>query len=80
MSKLSKPLAFSVMPRPLPRPARAVFWQASPRQASPLVLACVLLVVLIVTATGALVAFASPILIGSAGSLPDAASRSIRSE
>lgn len=142
MSKLSKPLAFSVMPRPLPRPALAVatalvglaltgtpvlalvgdpplelemetyvtwgelhtiagwvaaialclvarsgatsslvaFWQASPRQASPLALACVLLVVLIVTATVALVAFASPILIGSAGSLADAISQSIRSE
>ena len=140
MSKLSKQLAFSVMPRPLPRPVLAVatalvglaltgtpvlalvgdppleletyvtwgelhtiavwvaaialclvptsgatsslvaFWQTSPRQASPLALACVLLVVLIVTATVALVAFASPILIGSAGSLPCAASQSIRSE
>lgn len=54
--------------------------QPGPRQADPMMLACALLVVLIVVGTIALVATASPILIGSASSLPGAPSQSVRFE
>ena len=59
-------------------PGLVGFLQPGPRHVHPIVLACIFLVVLIVTVSVALVAIASPILIGSASSLPAAASHSVR--